>query len=161
MANIELGDDDYIVSKTDLNGKIIYGNEIFVKMSGYTIEELLSKPHNIIRHPDMPKVVFKLLWDRLKNKEEIFAYVINKSKNGDHYWVFANVTPTIRSSKVLDYHSVRRKPNPKAIPIISEVYRILLNLEKTSGITASEKYLNDLLKEKGVSYDGFIASLQG
>lgn len=80
---------DFIVSKTDLKGRITYGNEIFIKMSGYSEHELLNAPHNILRHKDMPAVVFKLLWDRLKAKTAINAYVKNRCKNGDFYWVFA------------------------------------------------------------------------
>jgi len=156
-----LKEDDYIVSKTDLTGKIIYGNEIFVDFSGYTQDELIGKPHNIIRHPDMPRIVFKLLWERLKNKEEIFAYVKNLSKNGDYYWVFANVTPTIRNGVIIDYHSVRRKPNPEAIKVVSELYKTLVDKEKIGGMNASGEALNNLLKEKGVSYDELISSLQG
>lgn len=156
-----LKEDDYIVSKTDLSGKIIYGNEIFVDLSGYTAEELMGKPHNIIRHPDMPKVVFKLLWERLKNKEEIFAFVKNLSKNGDYYWVFANVTPTIRNGKIIDFHSVRRKASHNAVNIITELYKILIDEERRGGINASEKALNKLLENKGVSYDEFIKSIQG
>ncbi len=162
MAEIRLGDEEYIVSKTDLKGNIKHANDIFIKMSGYSVDELKDKPHNIIRHPDMPKVVFKLLWERLTAKKEIFAYVVNKCKNGDYYWVFANVTPTISHGQVVDYHSVRRKPSQKAMSVIPNLYRELVQKEKTGGgVTASEKHLNDLLKEKGVSYDQFIASLQG
>jgi PAS domain S-box-containing protein len=161
MAEIRLRDQEYSDSKTDLRGNITHANEIFIKMSGYSVAELKGKPHNIIRHPDMPKIVFRLLWDRLKAKKEIFAYVVNKSKNGDHYWVFANVTPTITHGQVVDYHSVRRKPSQKAMSVIPNLYRDLLQQEKSGGVTASEKYLNKILEEKGLSYDQFIASLQG
>lgn len=161
MAEIQLREDDYIISKTDLNGKIIYGNDIFITMSGYNAIELKDSPHSIIRHPDMPKVVFKLLWDRIKNKQEIFAFVKNKCKNGDYYWVFTNVSPTIRNGQIIDYHSVRRKPNPNAIEAISKLYTTLIQKEKSIGLQASEKYLNEILNEKGVSYDEFIRDLQG
>lgn len=157
---IFLGDNDYIVSKTDLKGKILYGNEIFVKMSGYTAEELIGKPHSIVRHPEMPKIVFQMLWDRLKAKQEIFAFVKNQAKNGDYYWVFTNVTPTIRNGAVVDYHSVRRKPNPEAIKVISSLYDELLKKEKTGGMDASRKLLEKTLEEKGMSYDEIIRTIQ-
>lgn len=83
------GEDELIVTKTDLKGRITYCNEVFVRMSGYTEQECLGEPHNIIRHPDMPRCVFKLLWDTIQGGQEIFAYVLNLSKNGDHYWVLA------------------------------------------------------------------------
>lgn len=94
MAELTFLESELIVSKTDTKGKITYGNELFLKLSGYEEKDILHKPHNIIRHPDMPKVIFKLLWDTLHNKQEIYAYVINRSKNGNFYWVFANVTPS-------------------------------------------------------------------
>ena len=88
------GEDEIIVSKTDLKGRITYANQVFLRIPGYTEKEVLGQPHNIIRHPDMPRCVFKLLWDTLEARREIFAYVINMACNGDHYWVFAHVTPT-------------------------------------------------------------------
>lgn len=161
-SRYDLGTDDFIVSKTDLKGKITYCNKIFIKLSKYTEEELIGAPHNIIRHPDMPKLIFKLLWDRIKNKEEIFAYVKNLSKDGGYYWVFTNVTASLDvNHKVIGYYSVRRKPSEEAINVISEVYAKMISLERSGGMEASGKYLNELLKEKGVSYDELIALLQG
>lgn len=158
---IEMQKNDFIVSKTDLKGRITYVNKIFMKMAEYTEEELLGKPHNIIRHPDMPKAVFKLLWDQISKKEEIFAYVINKTKNGNAYWVYANVTASLdENGKVVGYYSVRRRPNPKALEIIKPLYAKMVEAEKTGGIEASSKILTDLLTEKGVSYDELIISIQ-
>ncbi|MBD3809594.1 MAG: PAS domain-containing protein [Sulfuricurvum sp.] len=162
MANQELTFDDeqFIVSKTDLQGKITYGNALFIKMSGYNESELINQPHNILRHEDMPAVVFKLLWSHIKAGKEIFAYVKNKTKYGDYYWVFAHVTPSFdHNRQISNYHSVRRKPSDKALNIIKPLYTTLLQKERSGGITASEEALNNLLKEKGVSYDEFILSL--
>jgi len=162
MSNQELtfGEEEFIVSKTDLNGKITYGNSLFIEMSGYDELSLLDKPHNILRHEDMPSVVFKLLWSRIKEGKEIFAYVKNKTKNGDFYWVFAHVTPSFDTDrKISNYHSVRRKPTQKALDVIKPLYATLLQKEKTGGINASEAALNHILKEKGMSYDEFILSL--
>jgi len=156
-----LNEDDFIVSKTDPKGRIIYGNRNFINISGYAEEELLHQPHSILRHPDMPKVVFKLLWQRIQNKEEIFAYVKNLCKDGSFYWVFANVTTTLnQDGTIRDFHSVRRKPSPKSSTVIPELYAQLLAEEKTGGIQASEKLLNTILNEQGVSYDTFVLSLQ-
>ena len=88
----EMNDNDFIVSKTDTKGRITYCNQIFMDMAEYTEEELLGKPHNLIRHPDMPKAVFKFLWDTIPTKQEVFAYVINRTKHGNDYWVYANIT---------------------------------------------------------------------
>jgi len=153
--------EDFIVSKTDTKGKITYCNEIFMDMAGATEGELLGKPHNIIRHPDMPRAVFKLLWDKVQKGEEVFAYVKNKSFDGAYYWVYANVTPSYdERGNIIGYYSVRIKPNEKALEAIKPVYQKMLELEATGGMEASTKYLMDLLNEKGVSYDEFIIAVQ-
>lgn len=82
---IKISDVQPIVSRTNLKGIIEYVNSYFCEVSGYTRSELEGAPHNIIRHPDMPKVVFKLMWERLRNKEDIFAIVKNRTKDGDYY----------------------------------------------------------------------------
>lgn len=157
----KLNDNDFIVSKTDLKGRITYCNKIFMDLAGYSEEELLGAAHNIIRHEKMPKAVFKLLWDRIAKKEEIFAFVINESKNRDFYWVFANVTASLDvDGKIIGYHSVRRKPNPKAVAIIEPLYAQMLEVEKAQGMEASAQVLFDLLEEKGLSYDELIAAIQ-
>jgi len=154
-------ENDFIVSKTDLKGRITYVNKIFMEMAEYTEKELIGKPHSIIRHPDMPKAVFKLLWQMVQNKEEIFAYVINRTKKGNEYWVYANVTPSLdESGKLIGYYSVRRKPNEKALETIKPLYAEMLRVEKSSGIDASTKMLTDLLSEKGVSYNELIIDIQ-
>lgn len=153
--------DDFIVSKTDANGKILYGNKIFIEISGYTPVELSGVPHSILRHPDMPKIVFKFLWDRIKNKNEIFAYVKNLCKDGSYYWVFTNVTATLNANgSIRDFHSVRRKPSNKAMEVIPTLYAKLLAAERSGGIEASKSLLEKILHESGVSYDQFIFSLQ-
>jgi len=158
---LEMNEDDFIVSKTDTKGKLTYVNKIFMEMAEYTEEELLGKPHNIIRHPDMPKAVFKLLWNRIQNKEEIFAYVVNKTKNGNEYWVYANVTASLdERGNIIGYYSVRRKPNPEALAIIKPLYAQMLQAERSGGIAAGEKVLNDLIHKEGVSYDELIISIQ-
>lgn len=158
-------ENDFIVSKTDLTGRITYGNEIFIEFSGYSEEELLGSQHNIVRHPDMPRAVFHLLWDYLAKDREIFAYVKNMSKDGGYYWVFAQVAPMKdANNKKIGYTSVRRMPNPKAIPIVAEVYRNMLEAERRAGardaIAASGAVLGAVLKDKGVSYEELINVLQ-
>ena len=151
---------EVIVSKTDTKGRITYGNEIFIRISGYEEQELLGSPHNILRHPDMPKVIFKLLWDTIQEGEEINAYVKNLSKDGSYYWVLANVTPSFdKNNNIIGYFSVRRVPSRDALEIIKPIYSHLLSLEKSAGMDASMKYLNELLKSKGVSYEEFVLSL--
>jgi len=154
-------EDDFIVSKTDTKGRITYGNEIFIKMSGYSEKELLNAPHNILRHQDMPAVVFKLLWDRIKNKKSINAYVKNLTKNGDFYWVFANVTASMDDqNNIIGYYSVRRKPSKKGLEAVEGLYATLLQSEKSQGIESSAKLLESKLNEMGVDYDELVLSLQ-
>lgn len=157
----KLSNEEFIVSKTDTKGVILYGNKTFIKYSGYKEGELLGKPHSILRHPDMPKIVFELLWQRLKEGKEIFAYVKNLCKDGSFYWVFANVTVTKDADgRVLDYHSVRRKPSSKAMEIIPALYQKLLSEEKNSGMSGSKIFLEKTLKEREESYDDFVFNLQ-
>jgi len=158
----ELKEDDFIVSKTDLKGRITYTNKIFIEMSEYRESELLGKPHNILRHPDMPKAIFKYLWETITQKKELFAFIVNKTKESNAYWVYANVTASLdEKGNIIGYYSVRRKPNPKALEVIIPLYKKMIDVEKSSGVDASFKILTDILKEKGVSYDEYIISLQG
>ncbi len=158
-------DDDFIVSKTDLKGRITYANKVFKEFSGFEENEYVGKQHNVIRHPDMPRCVFKLLWEHIQGGKEIFAYVKNICKDGGYYWVLANVTPSVdENGNVVGYYSVRRKPNPKAIAYITGLYRELLQIEQTAGsrdaIDAALAHVNQLLNQKGLSYERFILDLQ-
>ncbi|MCR4376574.1 MAG: PAS domain-containing protein [Rhodospirillales bacterium] len=157
---------EVIVSKTDLKGRITYANEIFQRIAGYTEQELLGQPHSIVRHPAMPRCVFKLLWDTLEAGEEIFAYVLNRAKNGDHYWVFAHVTPSFdEQGNIISYHSSRRVPRRDVVEgVITPLYKQLLDAENSfdnskEGLAVSFQAVLDLLNEKGVSYDELIFSL--
>jgi PAS domain S-box-containing protein len=153
-------DDETIVSKTDTKGNITYGNRLFIKMSGYSEEELIGAPHNIIRHPDMPAVVFKLLWDTVAQGKEIFAYVKNMAKDGSFYWVFANVTASRdMSGNIIGYHSVRRAPSKKAVQAIEGVYKLLNDAESKGGMPAAYKLLVDFLTQKGCTYEELVLSL--
>ncbi len=157
-------DDDFIVSKTDLKGRITYCNRVFIEFSGFDAHELIGEQHNIVRHPGMPRGVFKFLWDTLEQKKECFAYVKNMCKDGAFYWVFANVTPDLDANgRTVGYFSVRRKASPKAIAVISEVYQAMLDEERKAGpkdaCDASLALLGNVLKQKGVSYEQLILSL--
>jgi PAS domain S-box-containing protein len=158
--------DEVIVSKTDSHGTITYANRPFLAISGYTEAEVVGKPHNIIRHPDMPRCVFKLLWDTIRSGREIFAYVVNRCKSGDHYWVLAHVTPSFDpTGRLVGYHSNRRVPDRPALEnVIMPLYRSLLDTERRSGdpkagLEASHAQLAATLERKGVDYDRFVFSL--
>lgn len=157
-------ENDFIVSKTDLKGRITYGNRIFIEFSGYTEEELIGTQHNIIRHPDMPRAVFKLLWDTISSGKECFAYVKNLAKDGSFYWVFANVTPSYDDNgNIIGYLSVRRKPKASGVKVMTEVYKAMLEAEEKAGaknaMDASTKLLVDILNEKGMSYEELVLAI--
>jgi PAS domain S-box-containing protein len=153
------GDEEIIVSKTDRAGRITYANDVFVRVAGYTEAELLGKPHSIIRHPDMPRCVFKLLWDTIEAREEIFAYVLNMAKNGDHYWVFAHVTPTFDArGEIVGYHSNRRSPEKAPLERAKGLYARLLETERghedrREGLGASTELLTQVLARLDTTYE--------
>ncbi|MCP4076890.1 MAG: PAS domain-containing protein [Gammaproteobacteria bacterium] len=157
-------DNDFIVSKTDLKGLIIYANEIFIEFCGYTQHELLNTQHNIIRHPDMPRAVFDLMWKTLQAGNGFNGYVKNMSKDGGFYWAFANVTPSYDNNQnITGYYSVRRKPSQRTLAVVEPIYKEMLQTEKHSGsrdaIKDSTAVLLSKLEQQGVSYDQFALSL--
>ena len=163
---VTFGEDEIIVSKTDLKGRITYANDVFLRIAGYTEAEILDQPHSIIRHPDMPRCVFKLLWDTISAGSEIFAYVINRSKNGDHYWVLAHVTPSFDANRsIIGYHSNRRVSDRQVLDrVIIPLYRELKKKEdafdnRKDGMNAAFADITALLQSKGVAYDEFIATI--
>ncbi|MFI5337031.1 MAG: PAS domain-containing protein [Opitutales bacterium] len=162
---IVFGDDEIIVSKTDLRGIITYANEVFMRVAGYTEGELLGQPHNLVRHPDMPRCVFKLLWDTIQHGQEIFAYVLNLNKQGDGYWVFAHVTPSYDpSGRMVGYHSNRRMPYADAMPKVRALYAALLAEEKRQAnpkdaIQAGMALVQSQLSAAGADYAQFVFSL--
>ena len=157
--------DDFIVSKTDLTGHITYANQVFLKVAGYEEDEILGQPHSIVRHPDMPRCVFQLLWDRISDGKEVFAYVVNTAKNGDHYWVLAHVTPSYDSAhKLAGFHSNRRVPGAEQLDAIKPIYRKLCEIEeghadRKAGLEASTAALQQMLDDKGIDYDEFVLTL--
>lgn len=158
---IKLDPKKYIVSKTDTNGIIEYGNDYFVKISGYKESELLRQPHSIIRHPDMPKIIFKMMWERLQNGENILALVKNLSKDGRYYWVITEFEPKIdsKTKETLAYTAFRKAAPQKAIDAIVPLYEKLVEIETTSDIITSEKYLYGYLEEMQIEYDDYIDNI--
>jgi PAS domain S-box-containing protein len=157
-------ENDFIVSKTDLSGRITYCNETFIELSGYSEKELLGDQHNIVRHPDMPRGVFQLLWDTIKSGRECFAYVKNLSKDGSFYWVFANVTPDFDDRhQPTGFFSVRRRPRPEAVKTVTEIYAAMLAVENKAGprdgVSAAMAWLNEALESREETYEEFVLSL--
>lgn len=158
-------ENDIIVSKTDLRGVITYVNNVFIRVSGYSERQLLGAPHSIIRHPAMPRCVFKLLWDTIQNEQEIFAYVLNRSKEGIGYWVFAHVTPSYDlQRRHIGYHSNRRVPYSDALPGVKEVYTTLLAEENKhsshrDATEAGHALLLEILANQQTDYAKFVFGL--
>lgn len=157
---------EIIVSKTDPRGRITYANEVFCRIAGYEARALIGQPHSIIRHPDMPRAVFKLLWDHLAEGQEVFAYVKNMARSGAFYWVFAHVTPSYDAQGALvGYHSSRRVPDRAAITrIIEPLYAELLREEAAetnakAGLERSYRHLQSTFAAKGMRYDELIFAL--
>ncbi len=161
-----LDHDKIIVSKTDMKGRITYVNEVFCQMAGYTPRQAVGAPHSIVRHPRMPRCVFKLLWDTLAQEREIFAFVNNRASNGDHYWVFAHVTPSRDlDGGIVGYHSSRRSVDRDVVRgVVAPLYEQLWQEEQRhanpkDGMAASLAMVTGLLSQAGKSYDEFIFSL--
>jgi PAS domain S-box-containing protein len=159
------GENEVIVSKTDKTGRITYANDIFVAVSKYPENELIGQQHNIIRHPAMPRAVFKLVWDTILSGKEIFGYVLNLNREGEGYWVFAHITPNFdRQNAIVGFHSNRRKPRREAIDKIWPIYRKLLQIEEEApnskvGLENSFGALVGLLESQNTSYEEFVYSL--
>jgi len=156
---------EIIVSKTDMKGRLTYVNDVFCTVGLYEEEEVLGQAHSLIRHPDMPRAVFHLLWQRIQAGEEIFAYVKNMAKNGDHYWVLAHVTPSHDlQGNVNGYHSNRRVPSRSALAVIEPLYRALAaeeerHADRKQGMQASTAMLQAALQQRGQNYDEFVLGL--
>ena len=160
QREVTFSENEFIVSKTDLRGTITYVNRTFMKVSDFPSIDLIGKPHNVIRHPDMPRGAFRSLWETLKAGNEWFGFVKNRTKDGGFYWVFANVTIDYREGKPVGYYSVRR-PAPKgALAIIEPIYAEMRAIESgkspAEGAQASMAYLETLVNEKKMSYRDFI-----
>ncbi|MBF4516568.1 PAS domain-containing protein [Flavobacterium sp. ANB] len=150
-----------IMSKTNAFGIIEYANEVFVDVSGYEDYELMGQPHNIIRHPDMPKVIFKVLWENLKNGKNFHAIVKNLAKSGRYYWVITDFEISRDENDVIVNYFGRRQAVPQEVIAlhIEPLYKKLLQIEAASGMEFSEKYLIGFLEEKGKSYVEYIKDL--
>ena len=161
------GPGELIVTKTDPRGVITYANDVFLRVSALAEEDAVGQPHSLIRHPDMPRAVFKLLWDTLKERQEIFAYVVNLAADGAHYWVFAHVTPSYDDAgRVVGYHSNRRVPSRPAVAAAEQLYAGLRAEERRfdrtpDAVRAGSDALQQVLAGRGVTYDELVWELAG
>ncbi len=155
---------DLIVSKSDAEGNITYVNPIFVKISGYSQASLLEQPHAILRHPDMPKVIFHYLWENIKQGQEIYAYVKNMCADGGYYWVLANIKMAKNpDGSFRNYMSTRRCITPEAKEKIDSFYKQLLDIEQTQGFEASKDAFYQFLEKNNlpdaVTFNNYMKQL--
>ena len=132
QREFEFPADATLLSTTDTQSHVRYANESFLAVSGFTAEELIGQPHNLVRHPDMPKEAFADMWETLKGGQSWTALVKNRCKNGDHYWVRANATPVVRDGQLVGYMSVRTKPTRDEVRQAEQLYARFVRGEQGS-----------------------------
>ena len=147
-----------IISTTDRFGNITDVNQTFIDVCGYSADELLGKPHNIIRHPDMPKITFKLLWDNLKLGNNFAGVVKNLAKSGEYYWVITDFEMRRDSAGNITHYIARRKSVPKGVidNYVTPLYQTLVKLEKVGGMELSARFFKNYLDKQGKDYIDFI-----
>jgi PAS domain S-box-containing protein len=156
---------DIIVTKTDLKGKIVYANKVCVQICGYPENELVGAPHSLLRHPDMPRAIFKLLWDTIAQGTEMFAFVVNLCGDGSHYWVLAHVTASFDAQgKHVGYHSSRRWISPTIRREVADLYRHIRAVEAAhhnsrDAAEAGVKALNEYFAANGTDYSTWLWSI--
>lgn len=157
---IKIDPNKTIMSKTDKKGIIEYANDYFIEVCGYDESELMGEPHNIIRHPDMPKVIFKELWRRLKKGENIHAIVKNRAKDGRYYWVLTSFeTKYDDNGEVFSHYSRRKAVTSYAVYQIEKLYKTLRDIEYRSNMQVAERYFEGMLEDMKMSYDEYIQGL--
>ena len=157
---IIIPDDQVLISVTDPKGNIIEANDIFAKVSGYSEDELVGSSHNIIRHPDMPKIMFKIVWDHIMDKENVMAVVKNLAKDGKYYWVVTDfVTRVDADRNIINYTAYRRPVHDKVKQAVIPLYKALCAIEDVAGMDAAEKFLNDYFEERDLNYDDMIEDI--
>ena len=147
-----------VISETDIYGRITNVNDVFCNVCGYSPEEMIGQPHSIIRHPDMPKLVFKLLWDNLKVGNNFIGVIKNLAKSGEYYWVITDFEMRRDATGNITHYIARRKSVPKAVieNYVAPLYETLLKLEKVGGMELSSRFFKNYLAKQGKDYIDFI-----
>ena len=157
---IKIHPKNFIVSKTDSKGNIIYANDTFSEITGYSQSEVMGAPHNILRHPDMPSAIFFLMWQRIQSGQNITALVKNLTKRGEFYWVSTDFEiQKNENSNQHSYIAFRRGISDKAIETIAPLYKTLLSIEKEHGKEASLLHLQGFLDERHTTFDDYMNSI--
>ena len=147
-----------VISETDVYGRITNVNDVFCNVCGYSPEEMIGQPHSIIRHPDMPKLVFKLLWDNLKVGNNFIGVIKNLAKSGEYYWVITDFEMRRDATGNITHYIARRKSVPKAVieNYVAPLYETLLKFEKVGGMELSTRFFKNYLAKQGKDYIDFI-----
>ena len=147
-----------VISETDVYGRITNVNDVFCNVCGYSPDEMIGQPHSIIRHPDMPKLVFKLLWDNLKVGNNFIGVIKNLAKSGEYYWVITDFEMRRDATGNITHYIARRKSVPKAVieNYVAPLYETLLKLEKVGGMELSSRFFKNYLAKQGKDYIDFI-----
>ena len=157
---IIIPDNEVLISVTDPKGIITDANDVFCKVAGYTNEELIGSPHNCIRHPDMPQIMFKIVWDHIKDRENVMAVVKNLAKDGRYYWIVTDfVTQVDADRNIISYTAYRRPIDDKVKEAIIPLYQALTAIEKIEGMDASEKFLKAFFEKRDLTYDDMIEDI--
>jgi len=138
-----------IISRTDLSGVITYANETFARISGYEVNELIGKPHNIVRHPDMPKSVFANIWATLGRGESWQGYVKNKRKDNGYYWVHANISGVYKNGELVEYKSLRSPIDKETSLKMQDTYDAMRKSEEHSSrvvLYVTDEQLDEIAK---------------
>ena len=160
-SEVKLGSGDIITSKTDDRGMILAINKKFTKISGYTEDELVGENHNCVRHPDMPKAIFALMWDTIKKGENMTTVIKNLAKSGKFYWVITDFESTLdENGKIKRYTATSRMAPKNVVDVFDPLYGIMVETEAREGLSASTDYLMSTLGEKDLNYSEFVEDIE-
>lgn len=149
-----------IISRTDLKGNIIYYNPTFAEVNGFQGSSLIHKPHNVIRHPDMPKTIFQIVWSIIEQGLPIQAIVKNKTNDGNYYWALLNwKVQKDRDNNIISYVAYGKQAPDYAIKVIEPLYKMMLEIEEKHDIETALEYLHGYLDEEGMTYSQYMEKL--
>lgn len=149
-----------IISRTDLKGNIIYYNPTFAEVNGFEGSSLIHKPHNIIRHPDMPKTIFQIIWSIIEQGLPIQAVIKNKTNDGHYYWTLMNwKVQKDRDNNIISYVAYGKQAPDHVIKAIEPLYKMMLEIEKEHDIDAALNFLHSHLEEEGLTYSQYMEKL--
>jgi len=160
QKEVKCATQEVIITRTDLKGNIIYHNPTFSKINGFKGASVINKPHNIVRHPDMPKAIFKIIWSIIQQGLPIQALIKNRTHDGHYYWALINwKVQKNRDEEIISYVAYAKQAPRHAIKVLSPVYNMMLQIEKEHDIASSLEYFHSFLNEEGVTYSQYMEKL--